>query len=375
MIRIFNLIVLLTFTVITVKAQNPHEPNAGRQAPTNNLNIGVTQDPYFKEYLGIARKNKEDKKFSKFYNRKLVVVLAEEDPQKLKYYKSSPQKLEFYRELIRINNDLLTELIPKYWRQISSGRNNSDTILFKKYSECLELSKTNPKDYITLEFSSLRDSYNENLFELVNKPGVDYRNTLLDKEGEFGKMEVKILEEFEKPAVYNFFTITSYPNELDFTIAIQQIGNFFMERYEFLNRSELFEQESVARREELKNKILLVDTFQVEKRNGFSYIQEKFPATHGLTNREGLLQIIKSKDTSYAYVIVVPYFPVFGDNSFEYTSGEKKEGDDKISYFHLLINSENSEILSYIRNESRIINKKSWNRYANSFELDDSTLK
>jgi hypothetical protein len=374
-IKLINLLLLLTFTVSTVKAQNPNDPNAGRQTPTNSVNIGVAQDPYFKEYLGINRKTKEDKKFSKFYNRKMIVVLAEEDPQKLKFYKSSPQKLEFYKELIRSNNELLTHLVPQYWKQISSDQKNADTILFRKYSECLALSKTNPKEYVTLEFSSLRDSYNENLFELVNKPGVDYRKALLIKEGEFGKMEIKLLEEFEKPAIYNFYTITSYPNELDFTIAIQQMGNFFIERYEFMNRSELFEQETASRREALKTKILLVDTFQVEKRNGFGYIQEKFPATHGLTNGDGMLQIIKSKDTSYAYVVVVPYFPVLGDKSYEYTSGGTQEGLDKISYFHLLINSENTEILSYIRNDARIINKKSWSRYANSFELDNSTLK
>jgi hypothetical protein len=374
-IKIINLLVLLTFTVLTVKGQNPNDPNAGRQSPPNNINIGATQDPYFKEYLGISRKAKDDKKFSKFYNRKMIVVLAEEDPQKLKYYKSSPQKLAFYKELIRINNDLLTQLVPKYWRQVSMGQKNGDTILFKKYSECLALSKTNPKEYVTLEFSSLRNSNNENLFNLVNKPGKDYRNALLNIEGEFGKMEMKVLEDFEKPAIYNYCTITSYPNELDFTIAIQQIGNFFIERFEFMNRAEVFEQESISRREELKSKILLADTFQVEKRNGFAYIQEKFPATHGLTNGEGMLQIVKSKDTSYAYVVVVPYFPVFGDNSYEYTSGGKQEGENTMSYFHLLINSENTEILAYIRNESRIINKKSWTRYGNSFELDNSTLK
>lgn len=375
MIKIINLLVLLAFTVFTVKAQNPNDPNAGRQSPPNNINIGVTQDPYFKEYLGIGRKNKDDKKFSKFYNRKLIVVLAEEDPQKLKYYKSSPQKLNFYKELIKINNDLLTQLVPKYWRQLSMGQEKQDSILFKTYTECLALSKTNSKEYVTLEFSSLRDSYNENLFQLVNKPGINCRNALLNKEGEFGKMEMKILEDFEKPSTYSYYTITSYPNELDFTIAIQQMGNFFIERFQFMNRAELFEQESISRRELLKSKVLLVDTFQVEKRNGFAYIQEKFPATHGLTNGDGMLQIINSNDTTYAYVVVVPYFPVFGDNSYEYTSGGKQDGEATLSYFHLLINSENTEILAYIRNESRIINKKSWNRYANSFELDNSTSK
>ena len=389
----FFVIVFLLLCFNNSEAQNYPEYNYPGYNPNPNIpnysnnNNTVTQpaynflqnDPYFSDYLKLTKKSKENKKIISLYNRKLIVVLAEEDPDKIKYYKSSPKKISFYKELIKTNNELITQVAQNYWQQLYPRAKEADTILFRTYSECLALSKTDIEDYFTIEFSSLRQNENAALFQLGGKEGnIDYRKALLNRPNEFGRFEVKLIEDFTKPFLHDFLTITSYPNELDFIIAIQQINNFFLERFKYINQYERYKDDMTSRREKLSNKILLIDSAQAEKTSGaYSFIHKEFPYKHQLTDYKGVLEAIKRKDTAYAYIVVLPYISLLGDNTFENTSNnnviDSKSGTP--FYSHLMVNAANAGVYNLIRNESRIINKKSWQRYAINFEFEKLNLK
>src|SRR5947209_6629793 len=75
--------------------------------------------PYYREDEKSAKNNSEKKnrKFIEASKRKLLVVLNEEDPKRIKEYQKSEGKLNKYKELIRLTNQLLVDLIPQYWKQ------------------------------------------------------------------------------------------------------------------------------------------------------------------------------------------------------------------------------------------------------------------
>jgi hypothetical protein len=262
--------------------------------------------------------------------------------------------------LIELNNKLLIELVPKFWRQDSAN------IEFKKYSECVALSKAGSKKYFTIEYSSLRDK-EEFDPAIVPKDPLTKRQSLLPKAGEFGKFEIKLIEKFTKPAFYDFQTITSIPNELDFITSIQMINNYFLSKYYDPALSNAgYEAFVMGRHTSLQSKTLLVDSAQVTFAPGFKMkdLKENYPYSFELAGTAKILKEVKAQNSTYTYLTIVPYTSRTGkDNSFNNTAGggmTENMKEQVTSYTHYIIDCAGSEPVFLAKNQPRMLEKTGW---------------
>jgi hypothetical protein len=316
--------------------------------------------PYYREDEKSAKRNSEKKnrKFLEASKRKLLVVLSEEDPKKIKEFQKSEEKLSGYRNLIKLSNQLMTDLVPRHWKQ------ENCQVEFKKYSECMSIKESGSKDYFTIDFSSLRKA--EDMSAIVAFSDQARKNALNKSTG-FGKFEISLIEKFGKDAFYEFATISAYPNELDFTISIQQMNNLFQAKYSDPNLSNLsYEAQIIEKHPYLNIRTLLIDSSQIVFTPGFKKekLNENYPYAYKFCGAGEILKAIKLKDTAYAYLAVVPVLNLSGrDNSFNSTAGggmEEGMKDYISSYTHYLIDAASSEALFFAKNQPRVVEKTSW---------------
>jgi hypothetical protein len=330
------------------------------------LSLHQLNAQYVKPYYREDEKNmkqhteKKNRAFIEASKRKLLVVLNEEDPKKVKEYQRSEEKLKRYKELIRLSNKLLVDLIPQYWRQ------DNCQVEFKKYSECITLKKSGSKDYFTVDFSSLRQADDISGLIAIADPA-SARNILLKKPGEFGKFEISLIEKFGKSFFYDLATISAYPNELDFIIGIQQINNLFLAKYsDHALSTTHYEAMEIEKHSYLGSRVLLIDSLQINFANGFNTkdLDENYPYKYQLSSSDEILKVIKTADTTRAYLAIIPNLNITGkDNSYSSTSGggmSEAVKDFVSSYTHYLIDAGSSEALFFAKNQPRTIEKSSW---------------
>jgi hypothetical protein len=318
--------------------------------------------PYYREDEKQTKERsvKKNKKFLEALKRKVLVVLEEEDPKRVKELQKSEGKLAEYRRLINLNNQLLKSVVPQFWRQ------DSTTIEFKKYSECLALSKSGSKDYFTIEFSTIKNK--ESLDPaLMEKDALIKRKELLSKAGDFGKFEISLIEKFGKSAFYDFATITSVPNELDFIVSIQMMNNFFLSKYYEPTLSKgAYESSVMEKHATLQTKTLLIDSAQVNFSSGFNMkdLKENYPYNFKLAGVTEIQKEVKAQNSAYAYLVINPNISVSGkDNSFNNTAGGGMSDavkDQVASYTHYIIDCAGSEPLFLAKNQPRLLEKTSW---------------
>jgi hypothetical protein len=323
-----------------------------------SLVLHQVQAQYVKPYPGQDKNSvshyseKKNRKFIEASKRKLLVVLNEEDPERLKRFRKNTDKLSRYRNIISLSNQLMTELVPMYWKQ------ENCEVEFKKVSECIALRKSGNTDYFTIDFTSLRSTEafstlrsteDFSILLAFSDPATARKNSL-SKPGEFGKFEISLIEKFGKESFCDFATICSYPNELDFIISIQQINNLFLAKYSDPKLSnERYEEMIIARHPYLRIRTLLIDSAQI-----------RFTKVCGAGD---IMKAIKSKDTAYAYLAIIPKLNNGRDNSFNSTAGGGMAEDIKesvSSYTHYLIDAASSEALFFEKNEPRSVEKFSW---------------
>jgi hypothetical protein len=318
--------------------------------------------PYYREDEKSAKRSsgKKNRKFLEASKRKLLVVLSEEDPKKIKEFQKNEEKLSAYRNLIKLNNQLMTDLVPRHWKQ------ENCQVEFKKYSECMSIKESGSKDYFTIDFSSLRKA--ENMSAMLGLSDLaQARKNALDKAAEFGKFQISLIEKFGKDAFYEFATISAYPNELDFTISIQQMNNLFLAKYSDPELSNVsYEAQIMEKHPYLNIRTLLIDSAQIVFTTGFKKekLNENYPYKYKLCGADEILQAINRKDTAYAYLAVFPVLNLSGrDNSFNSTAGggmEEGMKDYISSYMHYLIDAASSEALFFAKNQPRFVEKTSW---------------
>jgi hypothetical protein len=318
--------------------------------------------PYYREDEKEMKEKsvKKNKIFLEALKRNLLVVLEEEDPKRIRELQKSEGKLAEYRRLINLNNKLLRDLVPKFWRQ------DSAIIEFKKYSECMALSKAGSKAYYTIEFSSLKDKEDFDPAILEKDPLIK-RNQLLRKTGEFGKFELKLIEKFGKNAFYDFKTITSVPNELDFIVSIQMVNNFFLSKYYEPTLSKGgYENFVMERHASLQNKTLLVDSAQVDFTRSFNMkdLKDNYPYNLRLAGATEILKEVKAQNGVYAYLTIIPNTSQTGkDNSFNNTAGggmTENVKEQVTSYTHYIVDCAGSDPMFIAKNQPRLLEKTGW---------------
>ncbi len=248
---------------------------------------------------------------TKIQNRKLIVVLAEEDESLLNRIKKDAAKTSRYKAMIAYNNGLLKKTITAFW-------NTGQAVEYKTAKECIALSDSS-QAYYTLEFSSLRLNENTQLYYLKPDTGNIYpiRTTLMQRK-EYGAFDLKLIEKFKGSAFYTFVTPSSAPNEYDFITAVQFMSAMVKGKLadpKFNTRN--YELKIQHDNEKLVRRTLLADSNIVNKKSkSFAYIKEEYDslALYELSDPKGISAKAYSKDTTYAYLNVVPYIDPLAHN-------------------------------------------------------------
>ncbi len=270
---------------------------------------------------------------AKLKGRKLVVVMQEADPKVLKRIRKHTDKVKRYNAIISELNRTLTRCVQKYW--------DINEIDFKGYNECRKNNKDTSS--FTLSFSSLPND----IEKLIEK---DYSRKELLAIAKPGTVEIKLMEHFNQSPVYVWNTPTAYPFEGDLIIAIQQIRNFFSYKYEDprFNLKKYYNL-TKAISFNISFKTLLMDSTQIKKYdNSLKYVNEEYPFPHKLCNFDEIVTAIKTKDTTFSYVTIIPYHDEIGrGGDFNGTlGGGMSKFSEEFFYMHLVIDAATSTVLS-----------------------------
>jgi hypothetical protein len=303
---------------------------------------------------------------AKLPNRKLVVVLQEEEPEMLNRIKKDPEKIQRYKALIAYTNNLLKKTVASFWT-------NGQTIEYKTLKECMAIADSS-EAYVTLEFASLRQNENTQLYFL--KPDTSnlfpLRRTLMQRK-EYGFFDLKLIEKFRGTPLYSFVTPSSVPNEYDFITAIQFMSSLVKEKIadpKFSTRD--YELKIQQANDKLFHRILIVDSNIVNKQSkSYNYIRNEYDSTslYELTDPKGIVERVNkdkdTKDTMYAYLNIIPYIdPLARGQSFLGTSGGNINDYEKtIYYMQIVIDASSGEVLYYDKAEESVVIVRDWRRF------------
>ena len=300
------------------------------------------------------------KQVEKLKGRKLVVVLEEEKAFFLNKFKSNQSKLQQYKKIIAETNTNLQSVFPVYWTV-------SSEVIFKTESEAAKL----PPDsgYILAKYH-----FNDKVFNLA--PDLDSYSIRrqMFREAAYGKLEFTFIEKQKTGSFLTWFVPTSYPFEGDLIAAVSQLNYFLVIKlvkptFTMKEYEEIIEE----RNGEVVKRTLLIDSAQVEKQFGkFRYIDEEYPYDFKLTSIEEITAAIKSKDSAYAYVAIMPHYDVVTrGGSFEGTSGGGMDRFSNEIYFtHLVIDCSDFEILGIGKGIEPVVNRRALKHYVKDIEKE-----
>lgn len=298
----------------------------------------------------------------KISNRKLIVILQEEEPGILNRIKKDETKTKQYKSLIAYTNNLLKKVALAFWR-------TSQAIEFRTLRECKGLADTS-KAYMTLDFASLRVDENVSLYQLgpdtLNPYGI--RSELMRRK-EYGYFELKLIEKFRSTPFYSFHTASSMPNEYDFITAIQFMSTLVKERirnHSLSNRD--YEIAIQGNNKLLFKKTLMVDSNVVNKQSkGYSYITKVYDSAcaYQLSDPKGIAEKAYSKDTGFAYLCIVPYLdPIGRGQSYIGASGGTiNDYEKKVYFMQLIFDMATGKLLYYDKTEENVVLVKDWKKF------------
>jgi hypothetical protein len=299
---------------------------------------------------------------SKINNRKLIVILQEEEPSMLNRFKKNELKTKQYKALIAYTNNLLKKVVTTFWK-------TGQAIEFRTYKECKGLADTS-QAYITLDFTSLRVNENSVLYLLKPDTLNPYgnRNELMRRK-EYGYFELKLIEKFRSFAFYSFHTASSMPTEYDFITAIQFMSTLVRERIRNNSLSNRDYEIAIQQNNELLfKKTLMVDSNVVNKQSkGYSYIAKVYDSscTYQLSDPKGIAEKAYSKDPGFAYLSIVPYLdPIGRGQSYIGASGGTiNDYERKVYFMQLIFDMETGKLLYYDKTEENVILVKDWKKF------------
>ncbi len=299
---------------------------------------------------------------AKLPNRKLLVVLQEEEADILSRIKKDEAKTARYKALIAHTNALLKKTVTAFWK-------TGQPVEYRTLKECIALSDSS-QAYITLEFTSLRQNENTQLHFIKYDTADMYtvRRELIRRK-ESGFFDLKLIEKFRGGSLYTFVTPSSAPNEYDFITAVQFMSALVTEKLanpKFGTRD--YELKIQQANQKLFKRILLVDSNVVNKQGkSFSYIREEYDSlsAYELSDPKGIVSKAYSKDTVYAFLSVVPYIdPIARGQSFLGTSGGNINDYEKtIYYMQLIFDVASGELLYYDKAEENVVLARDWRRF------------
>jgi hypothetical protein len=217
--------------------------------------------------------------------RQMVIVLREEDPELIKKYQKTPQKLTEYKKEIATYNENIQKVAPQIWTF------NSE-VIFKPASEVAALQKSKNKEYAFTEFKLQK---------------VKENSTLSSRKGPFRDEWVNpaiSIHLMEKPAatlgIAPFMTRT--PTEGELGLALLQLQTGYTNLESGVNPKEL--QKTHA--ETLKTKTLLLDRALLKTGLTEPIIKKAYPFDVEIADRAAIDQHILQQNPKYAVVSIAP---------------------------------------------------------------------
>lgn len=343
---------------------------SGIRHPASNINLQMKKIQRYCTFLflGLALSAQAQmfefsaRDAAKLPNRKLIVIMQEEEPEMVNRIKRDSEKLARYRALITYSNNLLKKTVTKFWKA-------SEPVEFRTLKECLAIADTS-QAYYTLEFSSLRLNENTQLHYLKADTNNMYglRRELMRRK-EFGFLELRLIEKLKSAAFYTFYTPSSAPNEYDFITGVQFISALVKEKLaepKFSTRD--YELKIQQANRKLYNRILLADSNVVNKQGkSYHYIREEYDSLslYELSDPKGISEKVQLNDTLYAYLNIVPYVdPIARGQSFLGTSGGNINDYEKtIYYMQLVIDANSGALIYYDKAEESVVIVRDWKRF------------
>lgn len=299
---------------------------------------------------------------AKLPNRKLIVIMQEEEPEMVNRIKRDEQKLARYRALIAYSNNLLKKTVTNFWKA-------GQAVEYRTLKECLAIGDTS-QGYFTLEFSSLRLNENTQLHYLKPDTSNMYglRRELMHRK-EFGFLELRLIEKLKASAFYTFYTPSSAPNEYDFITGVQFISELVKEKLadtKFSTRD--YELKIQQANKKLFSRILLADSNVVNKQGkSYKFIREEYDSLslYELSDPKGIVEKAQINDTLYAYLNIVPYIdPIARGQSFLGTSGGNINDYEKtVYYMQLIIDVNTGSLIYYDKAEESVVIVRDWKRF------------
>lgn len=292
------------------------------------------------------------KDLDKIPGRTLVVLLQEEEPAFINRFSKKPERLAQYRKIISLTNECMINAFADHWdlSKVEFKKRSELNFSGKDTSGCIFKYTLDPKVF----------EINPNLSAYALR-----RELVLNKI--YGRIDLSLQEKFKRYSFMTFHTPGAYPSEMELGTSIRQIRDFIKNKLENPSYNMKDVEEMAAERNiRITQKTLLVDSALVVKiLQSFDYIKEEYPYSYKLTDQEEIAQAIKSRDSSYAYVIIFPHFDqVNRGGSFEGTAGGGMDDfKEELYYAHAVIDAATGEMIGLGKNLDAVINRRAWKQY------------
>jgi hypothetical protein len=241
--------------------------------------------------LGVSKKAHVDE----VKNRTLLVVQEEANPELLK--KLTEEQVQFYEEQIKIYNDLIKEVLPKYWYF-------SEAVEFISRSELNKLVKSKSTDHAYLEWSKFR-------IHFANKMSVEATRNL-QKGGIqlFGSdyiessLDLRLCD--ANPLgipVYGVYLPSPFSNKAELIYGLKQMQ--LQLTYKFDNKKDTeINNMYKTNAKEMPNKTLLVN--RNASNINESDISKHYKYTIQLTDQNKIEEALINEDENMVVVIFIP---------------------------------------------------------------------
>ncbi|MEZ5038388.1 MAG: hypothetical protein R2828_00785 [Saprospiraceae bacterium] len=270
-------------------------------------------------------------------SKKLVVMVEEpfDDRTSNLKRKKNPEGWAAYDQSLESYNAWMKEVVEKYWTL------SDKTVLYKTKEQIDEMKKNKDADkYILLYCTHRRPLQTSGGIALWDRLFVSNlaANQERNHKALYAEIRLSTLEEYGKNSPIHWLELANvFPEKADLVYGIQAIQRFVdhIRNNPDMDRKELLLSPLKADKSILKDKILLFRADWFDEEFDSTTIANYYPHPYRIVSPEEFNQLVFEGAAQYAYVMIIPDLT----NSSAITS---------LSYYHLLIDAANGEVLDVI---------------------------
>lgn len=235
-------------------------------------------------------------------SKMLLVPLQEEVTRTLMDLKSKPDQLKAYQDGVVRFNDLLKSTLDKYWK-LGKG------IEYLPQSKVNQMLKEGNTKYVVFQYEMREGTLDPLMFgKVYGNENYTTETRKMTKAAGFGVFRLQTAVRNSDPTTfYSVFIPVAYPSEADMIYAVKMMQNelntAMKERTYKVND---FEATVAKNNKQLKKKTLLIDPTQMDPKTTIDDLKKNYPNDVQLVDYEKVNEAVKSEDTTYAFVMIVP---------------------------------------------------------------------